>query len=468
MKAMLALVAAAALAGCAIGPDYSRPAIVLPTGYPSAGPDHPAGQADERRWWTLYGDATLEELVATALRSNPDVEYAVARIEEADAQLREAGASFLPQIDAGFAASRSRVSAATAVANPPPLVRNDVRLQLTTAFELDFWGRLRRAHEAARAQVLGSHYAREVVSLTLASLVAQSYFALRSLDAQSELAARTLDARREALDVVNARVRGGLASDLDANQASTALADASLQWKDLGRQRELAEHQLALLTSRLDLRVAPAPGAAMPSALPRLPVAGLPSSLLQRRPDVRQAEQVLVAANAQVGIAMAAYFPTVTLLAGDGGESTALATVMGSAARIWSVGAGAAIPLLDWGRTSARVAGAEARRDQAIATYRKTVETAFREVADALTEVRQAGDVQRELDDRAVTARDTLRIVNARYRSGYSAYIEVLDAQRTANDAELAASRNRLALLNASVSLMKALGGGWQPDVLPP
>ncbi|HEX7559469.1 MAG TPA: efflux transporter outer membrane subunit, partial [Usitatibacter sp.] len=318
--------------------------------------------------------------------------------------------------------------------------------------------------EAARALALGTRFSREVVFLTLEGLVAQTYFTVRSLDTQIDLSQRTLAARRESLDVVGARVRGGLASDLDSNSASIAVADASLQVKELVRQRELAEHQLAVLTSRLDLKLEPAPAAKMPSALPRLPAAGLPSTLLERRPDIRQAEQSLVAANAQIGVAKAAYFPTVSLLAGDGGESTALATFVSAPARIWSVGLNAAMPLLDWGRTTARVAEAAARKDQAAATYRKAAETAFREVADALTEVRQASISQREFEDRAATANDTLRIVNARYRSGLSTYLEVLDAQRTANDAELSVARNRLALLNGSVSLMKALGGGWRPD----
>jgi len=460
----VAWIAALALAGCAIGPDYSRPALQLPAGYPSGAASGAAQTAVQDQWWTLYGDATLDDLVATALKKNPDVEFAVARIEEANAQLREANAAFLPEFDVNLNPSRSRVSAATAFANPPPLVRNDVRLQLTTSFELDFWGRLRRGHEAARALALGTRYSREVVSLTLEGLVAQTYFTLRSLDTQIDLSERTLVARRESLDVVLARVRGGLASDLDSNQASIAVADASLQLKDLVRQRELAEHELALLTSRLDLKLAPAPAAALPSALPQLPAAGLPSTLLERRPDVREAEQSLVAANAEIGVAKAAYFPTVSLLAGDGGESTALASIMGAPARIWSVGLNAAVPLLDWGRTRARVDEAAARKDQAVATYRKAAENAFREVADALTEVRQANVSQQEFEDRAATARDTLKIVNARYRSGLSTYLEVLDAQRTANDAELSAVRNRLALLSASVSLMKALGGGWRPD----
>ncbi|HEX7605173.1 MAG TPA: efflux transporter outer membrane subunit [Usitatibacter sp.] len=463
MRALAAL-AAVALAGCAIGPDYSRPALDLPAGYPSGEASAAAQPAVEDKWWTLYGDATLDELVAAALAKNPDVEFAVARIEEANAQLREANAAFLPEIDASLNSSRSRVSAATAFPNPPPLVRNDVRGQLSTGFEIDLWGRLRRGDEAARALALGTRFSREVVFLTLEGLVAQTYFTVRSLDTQIDLSQRTLAARRDSLDVVGARVRGGLASDLDSNSASIAVADASLQVKELVRQRELAEHQLAVLTSRLDLKLEAAPAAKMPSALPRLPSAGLPSTLLERRPDIRQAEQSLVAANAQIGVAKAAYFPTVSLLAGDGGESTALATLVNAPARIWSVGLNAAMPLLDWGRTTARVDQAAARKDQAVATYRKVAETAFREVADALTEVRQASISQREFEDRAATANDTLRIVNARYRSGLSTYLEVLDAQRTANDAELSVARNRLALLNGSVSLMKALGGGWRPD----
>jgi len=175
----------------------------------------PAQSAVQDQWWTLYGDATLDDLVGASLKKNPDVEFAIARIEETNAQLREANAAFLPEIDAGLNGSRSRVSAATAFPNPPPLVRNDVRLQLSTAFEIDFWGRLRRGHEAARAVALGTRYSREVVFLTLEGLVAQTYFTLRSLDTQIDLSQRTLDARRESLDVVGARVRGKVVSLTD-------------------------------------------------------------------------------------------------------------------------------------------------------------------------------------------------------------------------------------------------------------
>jgi len=458
MKKALSIACALALGGCAVGPDYQRPALDLPSRYPS--PEvaaTPASTPD--RWWTLYGDATLDQLVSEALARNADIELAVARVAEAEANLREAGATMFPEIDVGAAASRSRVSTSTALANPPPLVRNDVRVALATSFEIDFWGRLRRGREAAGALAEGSRYGRDVVSLSIGGLVTQAYFTLRSLDAQLALAESTYAARKDSLDVARSRANAGLASDLDVNQASIALADASLQVKDLNRQRDLTEHLLATLTGRLELKVART-NAPLP-ALPPMPAAGLPSELLERRPDVRQAEQLLASANAQIGVAKAAYFPTISLTANDGGQSTALASTISAPATIWSVGVNALMPLLDWGRTSARVGEATARRDQAIATYRKATETAFREVADALTEVRVYRDVEREVQERAATARNTLALVNTRYRSGYSAYLEVLDAQRTANDAELAVERNRLALLAASVNLMKALGGGW-------
>jgi multidrug efflux system outer membrane protein len=459
MKRTATLTLATLLAGCAVGPDYSRPAIEMPAQY--AAPEVASGSTVplQEQWWTLYGDATLDGLVTEALARNADIEIAVARVAEADATLREVGAALWPEIDGAAAGSRSRVSASTAFPNPAPLVRNDVKASLGTAFEVDFWGRLRRGRESAAASALGSRYGRDVVRLSIAGLVAQTYFTLRSLDAQIRLADSTYDARKDSLDVARSRVRAGLASDLDVNQAQIALADASLQAKDLRRERELSEHLLATIVGRLDLRVAPA-AVALPG-LPPLPPLGLPSELLERRPDVREAEQQLAAANALIGVAKAAYFPTITLAASYGGESIALASTVNAAARIWSAGAGALMPLLDWGRTSARVDEATARKAQALAGYRKSTETAFREVSDALTEVRVFSSVQQEVEERAAVARDTLKLVNVRYRAGYSAYLEVLDAQRTANDAELATERNRLALIAASVNLMKALGGGW-------
>ena len=459
---LVPLVVALLLGGCAaVGPDYKRPVDGLPGAYPGAPADISSAAEVRPEWWKLYGDARLDELIAAALERNADVRIAVARIEEADANLREAGAAFLPEIGLNAAPTRSRISnrAATPIPSSVPLVRNDVRITLGTSFEIDFWGKLRRALEATRALALGSRYAKEVVSQSLAGLTAQAYFSLRSLDAQAGVTRATLASREEALALVRSRARGGIASDLEVNQAELARADASAQLKDLLRQRALVEHQLATLTGSLDLSIATGDLLALP--MPPLPPAGLPSSLLERRPDIRLAEQQLVAVNAQIGIARAAMFPSVSLTTFAGGQSTALSTVLSSGASIWSLGFGLALPIFDAGRIAARTQAAEARQRQSIAGYQKTVETAFREVGDALTGVQQTTAAEEDLQARVVAARNVLRLARLRYEAGYSAYLEVLDAQRTANDSELGFLRNRQSRLAASVDLMKALGGGW-------
>jgi len=458
-----ALAGAFALAGCMVGPDYERPAIDLPKAYAdgdTAAPFAPL-RAD---WWTLYGDATLNELVASALERNADIRLAVARIEETDANLREANATFLPEVDLGAAGNRSRSSSVTAVPAPAgiPLLRNDLRLSLSTAFELDFWGRLRRGVEAVRAQALGSRYAKDVVALTLAGLTTQAYFSLRTLEAQIAVTRETLAAREESLGFVRARARGGVASDLDVSQAQGARADASAQLKELQRQRALIGHQLGALTGRADLALPAGDLRQLPT--PPLPPAGLPSSLLERRPDIRQAEQTLISANAQIGVARAAMLPTISLTGSYGRQSQALSTLRTDGATIWSAGFGLTLPIFDAGRYAARSDAAQARQRQALAAYQKAVESAFREVADALTSVQQTAAAEEDYQSRADAARRTLRLARLRYDAGYSAYLEVLDAQRTANDAESALLRNRQLLLSATVDFMKALGGGWSAD----
>jgi len=465
---LTALCAVLLLGGCAaVGPDYERPATGLPGAYPDAPADIPATAAIPAAWWKLYGDANLDELVASALERNADVRFAVARIEEADANLREAGAFFLPEIDLVATPQRQRISSATATPLPPgiPLVRNDIRLFLGTSFEIDFWGKLRRALEATRALALGSRYAKEVVQLTLAGLTTQAYFSLRSLDAQIAFTVATLQSREEALTYVRSRARGGIASDLDVNQAELARADASFQLKELQRQRALAEHLLATFAGRLDLQLGPGDLLVLP--MPPLPPAGLPSTLLERRPDVQQVEQQLVATNAQIGIAKAAMLPTISLVSYVGGQSTALSSVLTSGASIWSLGFGLTLPIFDAGRYEARTQAAEARQKQAVAGYQKVVETAFREVADALTSVQQTTAAEEDLQAGLTASRNALRLARLRYESGYSAYLEVLDAQRAVNLSELVFVRNRQARLSASVDLMKALGGGWPAEATP-
>ena len=452
----------AVLAGCMVGPDYQRPASALPGAYPDSQKEAAADlRAD---WWTLYGDATLNQLVSSALERNADIRLAVARIEEADANLREVNATFLPEIDLKGGPSRSRVStrAAVPVFSGVPVYRNDITLNLSTAFELDFWGRLRRGAEAVRAQALGTRYAKDVVALTLAGLTSQAYFSLRSLDAQISVTAETLAAREESLDLARRRERGGVASGLDVSQADSARADAAAQLKELRRQRTLAEHQLGTLSGRPDLALPAGDLRKLPT--PPLPPAGLPSTLLDRRPDIRQAEQALIAANAQIGVARAAMLPAISLTGAYGAQSQAFSTLMTSGANIWSIGFGLGLPIFDAGRFAARTDAARARERQALAGYQKTVETAFREVADALSSVQQTTASEQDFQSRAESARRTLRLARLRYEAGYSAYLEVLDAQRGANDAEIALLRNRQTLLSASVDLMKALGGGWSAE----
>jgi multidrug efflux system outer membrane protein len=432
--------------------------MALPAQYTEPAPVEGAAVAPD--WWRLYSDATLDDLVASAQKSNADLRLAAARVQEAEGLLREARAAFFPDVTAGYSAGRSRVSS---VGVPPPqpgtIIRPSHQLLASTNFELDFWGRFARGSEAARANLLGNQLGQDVVALTLAGGIAQAYFALRSLDAQITVLDNAIRVRRDSLDIARARLDAGLAPELDVYQAQGALSDALVQKRDAERSRALVEHQLAQLTGRLDLKLAAGDVFALP--LVPLPPAGLPSALLERRPDIRQAEEALVAANAQIGIARAALFPTLSLTAGAGLQSGELDTLLTTGARIWSLGFGLALPIFDAGRREARVDQARARREQAVAGYQRAVESGFREVADALVNAQQTGASEAELLERLQAARNALELSTLRYESGYSPYLEVLDAQRTANDAELAYVRNRQARLAFSVDLMKALGGGW-------
>lgn len=449
------------LAACAtVGPDYKRPEIALPQNY-SLG-EAEKGENLPANWWTLYGDAKLDELVAAAQANNADLRIAAARVQEAEGALREAGALLFPDVglNAGYTANRvSRFTTPPGTTGGFPAVRGANAVTLSTNYELDFWGKYARGSEAARANLLGSRYARDVVGVTLAGTVAQSYFALRSLDVQSQVLERTIRARSDALELARARAQAGIAPDLDVFQAQGALSDALVQKRDTDRQRAVVERQLGQLTGTSGLKVPPGDLFALP--VPPTPPAGLPSALLDRRPDIRNAEQSLVAANAQIGVAKAALFPQLNLTAAAGAQSAAFHNLMETGAGIWTLGFALALPVFDAGRRSARVDQAEAREQQALGNYQKTVETGFREVSEGLINVEQSGASEGDLMKRLDAARNSLDLSNVRYQAGYSPFLEVLDAQRTANDAELAFVRNRQARLAFSVDLMKALGGGW-------
>jgi multidrug efflux system outer membrane protein len=461
LKKILLLVA---LAGCTtVGPDYKRPDMPLPAEYPNASEKEsveiPAG------WWALYRDPLLNELIGSAWDRNADVRFAAARVQEAEALAREAGALRYPEVLGGYSVARNRVSEFT---SPPPtttagLTRTQNQLLASTSFEVDFWGKFARADEAARASLLSSVLSRDTVLLTLAGATAQAYFALRSLDAQIRVLDLVIESRREALELARARANGGLASELDVHQAQGVLSDALVQRLETERNRQLVERLLAQLTGRLDLKISSGDLFALP--VPPATPPGLPSTLLERRPDVRAAEQTMVSANAQIGVARAAQFPTISLTAAVGTQSAEFADLLRSGAGVWSLGLGVVAPLFDAGRREARVDQARARSEQAVAGYQKSVETAFREVADALVNVDRSNGSEAELQLRLQAARNALDLSNERYRSGYSPFLEVLDAQRTVNDAAIAFVRNRQARLAFSVDLMKALGGGWSDGI---
>jgi len=452
------LIVSAMLAGCMVGPDYHRPTPDLPASFAGADMAPPGADTVTGDWWRLFNDPVLDDLVAGALGANLDIAQAVARVEEADANLRVVNAALFPEIDLAGNANRTANSANVA-APTSPIVRNDLKLTLNASFEIDFWGKLRRATEAARAQRLSTGYGRDVVTLSIAALTTQTYFSLRALDAQIAATRATLTTRDETLRLVRRRADGGLASDLEVRQAEGARSDAAFQLDELLRERALAEHLLGTLTGRLGLAIPAGDLEHLP--LPALPPPGLPSALLERRPDIRQAEQDLVAANAQIGVAKAQLFPTITLTGDFGGESKALAGLFTVPGRIWTVAAGLSAPIFEAGKLSALVDVQQARQRQSLAVYGKAIQTGFREVQDALSNVQRYAALESDAQASVNAAREALRLANLRYDAGYTGFLDVLDSQRSLNAAELALIRSRQNLLSASVDLMKALGGGW-------
>ena len=462
-RAAALLIAALAAAGCAVGPAYERPAANLPAVYTEPVDPGAAAATLHADWWKLYNDPQIDDLVAATLANNSDLRLAAAQVEEAEAVARETGAAFFPEFDLNGVSNRTAVTTAAAVPSPAGVstIRNNHRFTLGTSFELDFWGKLRNASESARARLLATRYARDVVTLTLSSTTAQAYFTLRSLDAQIAVTRASIASRDTSTGIVRQRVQAGYASDLDLAQFTIALSTARAQLRDLQRQRALVEHQIGTLTGKPDIRLSPIDTLELPT--PAVPPPGLPSSLVERRPDIRSAEQNLMSANALIGVARAAQLPTFSLTGFLGGESESLSNILLNPARIWSVGLGVLFPVFDSGRYAARTAQAEARQRQALASYQKSVETAFRDVGDALANVRQSVATEEDLRTAVAASRDAVRIGRARYGAGYSGYLDVLDAERSLNDAELALVRNRQAQLSYTVDLIKAVGGGWTP-----
>lgn len=451
---MAVALASLLISGCASGPDFQRPKVALPEQFKNADTATSTKEVSVQ-WWAEFGDPVLTALVEQSLEHNTDILQAVARVAQAEALTQEMNAAQFPSLNAGASANRSRNSATTS----DGALSNTLRGTLSTAFELDLWGKLRRASEASRAQTLATGYASEVVRQTIASQVARSYFSLLTLDKQVTLSRDTLASRDTELRLQQRRIGQGLASQLDVQQAETLRADAALQLKEFERQQALMLSQLALLAGGTQLDLANRPEA-LP-LLPLLPSAGLPSQLLQRRPDVSQAEQQLVAANARIGVASAARFPSISLTGATGGESDELSTLLSSPSRMWSLGANIDLPIFDAGRRTAVLKQAKAERSSAQAAYQGAVYSAFKDTADALTNLQVAQSSQADADSRERAALAAQSLARKRHEAGYSSYFEVLDAQRTANSAQLQSVNIRQAQLLAAVDLYKALGGGW-------
>ena len=455
--AVLALSALSALlVGCTTPPATKTPVLALPGAFSQTQATASMARLDGD-WWRLFADPALDALVDAAAKNNLDLRLAVLRVDETMAVLGLTQAARLPSLDAGAGFTQSRSSALTGLAGGG-VETSSHRLALSTSFEVDLWGKLRNANAAAQAQLVASGHALDVVHMALVSGTAQAYFGLRSLDALIALNAQAQTSRRQMLDIVQRRADGGVASPLEVAQSRAALAAVATQAPELQRQRGLLENQLAALTGQHGQRVA-----AVATALPHplVPPAGLPSQLLARRPDIAQAEAQLRAAQIQIEVARSAMWPSLSLTASFGAQSNDLLNLLNAGARIWSIGPSLLLPLFDGGRTKARTDQARAQAEQAAVAYAKAAQLAFQQTADALVQAEQGAAQEAAAAQQRVAAVEVQRVAKWRYEAGYSGYLEVLDAERGLQDAEAGLLRARALRLDASVGLIKALGGGW-------
>jgi multidrug efflux system outer membrane protein len=462
---------AALLAGCAMGPDYHRPSLDVPAQYRDVAPTTTGASGDalslgDSGWWEVYADANLQALLATALENNFDVKIAVARIDEARAQLGSTRLTYLPQVSINAGAGRAKTSDYARLPGTRR-INNEEQVQILASYQVDLWGQLRRMNEAARANLLASQYAKRAVSVALVATVANAYFGLIALDSEIEITRRTVVSREKFVELTHAQHERGYATGLDVATAEAELAAARATAPDLERQIAQTEDQISVLLGSNPGQVTRARyGETVPEAPPR-PPPGLPARLLERRPDVAQAEQGLVAANAEIGVAKAALFPNISLTGSDGSLSVPFGHLFTAPAAEWSVGVGMIQPLLSVQSNLYQVELADARKREALYQYQKTVQGAFQDVADALIAYQKIGEQQREQARQVDALRRARAIALARYRIGYASYFDVIQADRDLFTAELALSQAYANNLSALVHLYSALGGGWQerPDV---
>ena len=460
--AVIALVSAL-LSGCMVGPNYHRPKVDAPTSFRTLAPDTQAqAQASsyaDLPWWDVFHDPKLQELIRTALKQNYDLQLATERINAARAELTITRSSLYPQVagEANFAGGKDSNTQSRF---------NFLLLGADAAFQLDLFGKLRRATEASRAEVLATDDAKQTVVMTLVSDIAADYYTLLQLDLQLEITRQTVNTQTDSIKLTNTRLNHGVATRLDVLQAQQVLDTANAQIPDLERLIAQEENAIKILIGDYPGAVSRGEPLIEQTLPPEVP-AGLPSTLIERRPDIREAEQVLVASNAEIGVAKAAFFPNIALTGSGGGafgRSSAFSSLMDTHLGIWSYGAQVSQPIFTGGALRGNLRLAESENKQALIVYRQSIQRAFGEVSDALIGYQKYHEVRLRQEATVADLEETLHLSKIRYQGGTTTYLEVLDAQRSLYSAELTLADARGNEYRSLVELYKALGGGWQPQ----
>jgi outer membrane protein, multidrug efflux system len=449
------------LPGCTVGPKYKRPAVTVPDGYRGLAPDaaqQTAASLGDEKWWAIYQDEQLQALIREALTQNYDVRIAATRILQAHAVLGITRADQLPTISGGASGSNVRLPR-TKITPEAETSTNQVNLSL--AWELDFWGKFRRATEAARANLLATEWGQKAVISSLVADVASAYFQLLELDAEMEISRNTLATRKESLRLVEIREQGGATSLMDVRQSEQLVYGAAANIPDLERRIEQQENFISILLGRNPSSITRGKPLLQNAILSTVP-AGLPSSLLERRPDIQFAEQQLVAANARIGVAKAAYFPQITLTADAGYQSPALTDLFTGPAGFWNFGGQLLQPIFTGGRLRSNVRLTEAQQQEAVLLYQQSIQQAFRETADSLIAYRKNQEFREQQALLNAAAQDATRLANTRYRGGVTSYLEVLDSDTRYFNSQILLAQAQLEERLALVELYRALGGGWQ------
>lgn len=450
------------LAGCTVGPKYKRPVVNAPATY--RGPaENQSAQASpkslgDEKWWTIFQDQELQKLIRTALERNYDVQIAASRVTQAQEQVRINRADQFPTVNGGAQIFSQRQVVGSAF---PPFEVTAGQLNLSAAWNLDFWGRYRRATEAARAQLVATEWGRRATLSSLVANVAQAYFQLREFDLELEIARRTLASRQESLKLTQTLADGGATSILDVRQAQQLVETAAQAIPDLERQIQQQENLLSILLGQNPGEIARGQKLTEQLKLPTVP-AGLPSALLERRPDILQAEYQLVASNARIGAAKAAYFPQISLTGSTGLQSNSLTNLFTDPGGIWNISGALTQPIFTAGKLRANVRLTEAQKQEMLLTYQKAIQQAFRDVSDSLIAYEKNRQFREHQASLTKYAEDAARLSDVRYKGGATSYLEVLTSQTNYFAAELNLARAQLNEMRAMVQIYNALGGGWE------